>query len=188
MFDHPNSLSVVHFQDFEPTGIALTLKIAIPQDKFKLSMEALKVQGLDLYSDEAEIARVIRGLFPVGALSQKDAYSELCKWATENGLNNLPCVAHSARFDWGFLNHLDRNTSVQHCSPLGPTWICTKHLASVAFGPKVKSVSLDSCCNLLEIENTREGGHDSAVDALLCGKVYAKLVAFLIEHGQGVQG
>lgn len=173
MYDAPMALALAVIDEGTLTGEVLNILIRVPE-KSKLSVEALMVQGLDIYADPSLIAKEIGRLFPAESIPQKDAMQRVAEWIDENNLRGTPCVTHRMSFDIGFYdNALARNTTVYKGSPLGPVWICTKQLANMVWPDAGRGAcSLDACAVALGIPGRAQKGHDALEDAKLCALVY----------------
>lgn len=173
-YDHPTSFSAIVFEDGEPTGEMLSMKIQ-PGLKAKLSLEALAVQGGEEAFNPSTLAAKIAELFPEDAYTARDAFVALHQWGQTVNAARTAIVAQKASFDWGFYDEKLANwSSVTKEAVLGPVWICTKTLARVAFPnlPKVNLAAIATACGI-EVEAKRQ--HESTYDALLCGNVYFRL-------------
>jgi DNA polymerase III epsilon subunit-like protein len=164
-----------------------------PDPGLKLSDKALEVQGLTR-------AQVMEG---EGRIPESTALALLAKWLIEAGFdgNVWPIWAHNAEFDRNHLGAAIRR-SVPRSSPVvahqllrglcgrDSTWACTRYEAQNAValrcmdrpkgdGGEIKpGFTLDACCHHFEISlESRKSGHGALVDAKLCARLLAKLVA-----------
>jgi DNA polymerase III epsilon subunit-like protein len=175
-YDNPTSLTIVEFQDGDPTGQVFDTKIRVP-DTTKISLQAIQVQAGERLT-ASNIANFIKNLLPDDAPDQREAMKMLADWTQGNGLTRVPVVAQHAPFDWGFLGNLERNTTAFKGAYISPVWICTKVLARHAF-PDAKSISLDALCVALNLPRRESTAHDSKEDAILAGRVYFALKEIL---------
>lgn len=176
-YDSPLSLDAVIFEDGEPTGEALSLKI-LPSMKAKFSLEAWNVQtGIEDKLDIDAMTKSLMKMFPEDAVSAREAMAQVVEWCRDTGAHDIPNVAQRASFDWGFYHEkLEAFTSVKGCG-FSPWWICTKTLARRVFPDiKPKETSLNALSIALGLGGRTAQGHDSKEDAILCGRIYFALL------------
>lgn len=172
-YDSPTSLDAIVFEDGEPTGEALSLKIR-PSLRSKISLEAFAVQagGEESAFDPEKLHEHIKRIFPADAIPAKQAMILLDQWGREVGAHLTPNIAQRASFDHAFFDQQLANwTTVYKGHPLSPIWICTKTMGRIAF-PEISKPSLATLALAIGIQVERTLLHDSKYDALLCGYVY----------------
>lgn len=122
-------------------------------------------------------------------LSKKDAQNEIASFLNRNSVSrNMGkrpiMVAHNANFDMKFLRHLfessnkpfsDRKGGIVHDQA-----ICTMVMGKM-FIPNIKSLALESLCDVLEVELGR--AHHAMYDTVACADVFRKLT-LLMRHGE----
>jgi DNA polymerase III epsilon subunit-like protein len=186
MYDYINSITAVEFVDGELTGKVFSKRIK-PDAKMKISVEALKVQGLELNAEDFDsvafaekVGYEIARLFPPHAIPALDAAIEFQKFTTENDLNHVPVVAHMASFDHAFYDSKLNNAKAKDLfgHALSPVWICTKTLACHLW-PDKSPKKLDVCLAAVGLPPRESEGHDSAEDAIKCGQLYFRLLEML---------
>ena len=170
------------------------LELAIrPDPGLRLTDKALEVQGLTR-------AEVMEG---EGRIPESVALARLAQWLIEAGFEGgaWPLWAHNAEFDRGQLGAAIRR-SVPRSSPCVPhqllrnlcgrdsTWACTRYEAQNAValrcmdrpkgdgGDIGPGFTLNACCHHFGISlESRQAGHGALVDAKLCARLLAKLIA-----------
>jgi len=184
-YDSPTSLDAVVFEDGEPTGEVFSRKL-IPSLNSKFSLKSIAVQvGEDCFSVD-KLAESLLKVFPPDAISARQAMIELAEWVNETGVTFTPVVAQRAYFDWGFYGQWLASNTTAYKRGLSPVWICTKTMARL-LDPKSKDMGLSALAAVYGIEMDRTAGHDSQIDALVCGKVYYRLRQDLLEKAEAAQ-
>lgn len=152
---------------------AFHTRISPDIERFRISAGALTTQVGNFAKEPAKVADWLSGLF--AAPDAKTASEMLAAWAQGKGTELLPVVAHNAQFDWLFIyKRLTCHKTIFNLTPVfGATWIDTVTVARLA-DPGKRSYNLDAVAERLGLDS-RPAEHDALQDAILCGKVFAKL-------------
>lgn len=174
-YDHVMQIGAAVFNDGEPTGETFCERISLAGTKAKLALEAIEVQtGLDLTTPEgaqavmAELNRMMTGK------TRNQVMQEFAEWGKSVGAEKYPVVAWNAPFDHSFYAQMVFHSKKVVPKPiLSPMWICAMELAKHT--GRFKSHKLADVVRQLEL-GEQDKAHDALQDAVLAGKVYAKLV------------
>jgi DNA polymerase III epsilon subunit-like protein len=147
-----------------------------PTDKFKISLEALAVNGGDLKTEDGreQAYEFLSGLFEEAKVA-KEVAADLRAWADEHNAWEYSVVAHNASFDWGFWANFEfqQRTALQKRAVFGHSWTDTMALARQLM-PGAGGYGLDACLLACKLER-RDAVHNALEDARLAAMLYFRL-------------
>lgn len=176
-------------------GAPVSLGVAVMEDAQVIEAKEWLIAPPTHYKDKTKIqrcyderARLIHGYTLEHLIEHGEPAIEVCmglaEFVARNDMGNRPVVAYNMVFDLSFMNTLlflggeyDRGTNAfrPFPSPISGPWACAKQLAERRC-PKLENFKLATVAPFLGVGDQGEV-HGALADAILAGKVFAKLRA-----------
>ena len=176
-------------------GAPVTLGIAVMEDAEVLDSKEWVIAPPTHWKDKSQImrcyderARLIHGYTLEYLIEHGEPAVKVCmalsEFVTRNHVGNHPIVAYNAVFDMNFYSTLlflggeyDRGTNAfrPYPSPLSGPWQCAKQLAERR-ALRVENFKLATVAPFLGV-GEQSDVHGALADAILAGRVFAKLRA-----------